>query len=251
MSLWHEDDRFWELFYHFLFPQERWSGTAAEIDLLLERIAPAPGAAVLDLGCGPGRHSLELARRGCRVTGVDRTALYLEKARQQAQEEGLDVRFVEADMRHFVRPGVYDLALNLYTTFGYFVAAEENIQVLRNVYDSLKPGGILVMEMSGKEVIARSFRERDWREHEGVIMLEERSVVEDWSQMENRWTIIDGADRYSYTLRHWTYSAAELKGMLMEAGFDPVTTADGLGGGPYDQHASRLTAVAVRPQPPF
>jgi hypothetical protein len=77
-------------------------------------------------------------------------------------------------------------------------------------------------------------------------MLEERSVTADWSQMENRWILVDGADRYEYQLRHWTYSAAELKAMLAEVGFGSLTISDGLGGDPYDQHASRLSAVAVR-----
>jgi len=54
---------------------------------------------VLELACGPGRHALEFARRGYRVTGVDRTARYLETAREKAGEEGLDVEWVEADMR--------------------------------------------------------------------------------------------------------------------------------------------------------
>jgi SAM-dependent methyltransferase len=246
MTIWHDDDAFWALFAPFIFSEERWRSTAAEIDQLTALIDLAPGTAVLDLGCGPGRHSLELARRGCRVTGVDRTALYLQQARAGAQKESLDVEFVQADMRQFARPASFELAINLYTTFGYFAAAADNIQVLRNVYASLRPGGVFVIEMSGKEVLARVFRERDWQEHEGVIVLEQRRIIDNWRQIENEWTVISGAERQHYKFSHWTYSAAELQGMLEEVGFASINIYDGLQGGSYDQNAKRLTAVAVR-----
>lgn len=246
MTNWHDDDAFWISFAPFMFDEERWNVTAIEIDLLAELIALTPGTAVLDLGCGPGRHSLELARRGCRVTGVDRTHFYLQKARDRAETEHLDIEFIQADMRQFTRPESFDLAINLFTTFGYFEAAADNLQVLRNVYTSLRPGGILVMELSGKEVLARTFRERDWQEQGGTILLEERRIIDNWSQVENQWTIISGHERIHYTFRHWTYSAVELQGMLEEVGFGNVNIYDGLQGGPYDHNARRLTAVAVR-----
>ena len=247
MTNWYNDDHFWKLFAPFLFTEERWSGTAAEIDLLAGLVDLAPGTAVLDLGCGPGRHSLELARRGCRVTGVDRTAYFLGLAGDKANEEGLDVAFVQSDMRHFVRPESFDLALNLYTTFGYFEAAADNMQVLHNVYASLRSGSVFVIEMSGKEVLARTFRERNWQEQNGVVVLEERRVIDNWRRLQNQWIVISGGERQVYEFSHWTYSAAELQTMLEEAGFGPVNIFNGLGGGVYDQHASRLTAVSVKP----
>lgn len=67
MTNWHDDDAFWTLMAPFMFDEARWAGTGAEIELITELTQMAPGTAVLDLGCGPGRHSLELARRGFRV----------------------------------------------------------------------------------------------------------------------------------------------------------------------------------------
>jgi SAM-dependent methyltransferase len=247
MTIWHDDDSFWVSFAPFMFHGERLSGTAAEIDLLLQLVDLAPGTAVLDLGCGPGRHSLELARRGFRVTGVDRTAYFLQLARDRAQNEGLDVEFIQADMRQFKRAESFDLAINLFTTFGYFEEAADNMQVLHNVYSSLRPGAVFVMELSSKEVLARTFRERDWQELDGVILLEERRVIENWRRLRNQWTLISGNERQQYEFTHWCYSAVELQQMLEQAGFEPVRFFDGLGGGPYDQNARRLTAVAMRP----
>ena len=75
-----------------------------------------PGASILDLCCGPGRHSLELSRRGFSLTGVDRTKSYLEKARKQAETEGLKVEFIQEDMRSFCKSNTFDVVINLFTS---------------------------------------------------------------------------------------------------------------------------------------
>jgi 2-polyprenyl-3-methyl-5-hydroxy-6-metoxy-1,4-benzoquinol methylase len=121
MWTWFEDDILWERLEGFLFSQFRSSETTVrEAEQILGLVHPPQGAAVLDLCCGPGRHSLEFTRRGYRVTGVDRTARYLATARAAATREGLTVEFVQEDMRHFHRPAAFDLVLNLFSSFGYF-----------------------------------------------------------------------------------------------------------------------------------
>ena len=77
---WHEDDTFWETWGPVMFSRQRWEGTPVEVDSIISLLNAQSGMQVLDLGCGPGRHSLELARRGIHVTGVDRTGKYLEQA---------------------------------------------------------------------------------------------------------------------------------------------------------------------------
>ena len=115
---WFEDDTLWEKLEGFLFSQFRSSAiTGREAEQILGLVHLPQGAAVLDLCCGPGRHALEFARRGFRVTGVDRTARYLATARAAETREGLTVEFVQEDMRHFHRPAAFDLALNLFAQF--------------------------------------------------------------------------------------------------------------------------------------
>ena len=244
MTNWHDDDTFWTFMAPFMFDESRWIGTAAEIDRVLDLVPLAPGAAVLDLGCGPGRHTLELARRGFRMTGVDRTAFFLEQARQKAADEELDVEFLLADMRQFRRPERFDAVLSLFTTFGYFEAAAENQQVLQNVYDSLRPGGVVLLELMGKEALARVFKERDWDEHEGTFWLQERTIERNWSWIQNRWILLAEGKRSEFELGHWLYSAVELRWMLEEAGFSRVTAYGDLEGRPYDHTARRLVVAA-------
>ena len=127
-----------------------------QVDKILS-LVEFSGTHILDLCCGPGRHATVLAERGFSVTGVDSTAFLLQKARARASERKLDVEFVQDDMRRFVRPASYDLVLNMFTSFGYFDDKDEDLRVLSNIYESLKPGGVLVMDVMSKEWLARVF----------------------------------------------------------------------------------------------
>jgi len=96
---WFENDELWAGLFPFLFDKERSQAAPGEVDGAERLLELQPGARILDLGCGAGRHCLELARRGYAVTGVDRTALYLEHAARTARERGVEVEFVLSDMR--------------------------------------------------------------------------------------------------------------------------------------------------------
>ncbi len=247
---WYDDDAFWATFEPFLFSDGHWDRGAEEIERCAILARANPGASVLDLCCGPGRHSLELARLGYRVTGVDRTAQYLARARAAARAEDLDVEFVQADMREFSRPNEYDLALSLYTSFGYFRDPEEDRRVAANLCSSLRPGGVLVMDLMGKEVLARIFTKRSWDQGpDGKLLLQERELSDSWSWIENRWIAVDGGDVREHRFGHRLYSAAELRGLLRGVGFGEVATYGDLDGGAYDHAAQRLVAVAVKPLP--
>jgi 2-polyprenyl-3-methyl-5-hydroxy-6-metoxy-1,4-benzoquinol methylase len=246
MPTWHEDDQFWELFGSVMFTDERWQAAEGEVDQVLALVPLPSGADVLDLGCGVGRHSLALARRGFTVTGVDRTHAYLQEARKRAAQDLLDVSFVEADMREFVRPSAFDLTLSLWTSFSYFEAHEDNVRVLRNVARSLRTGGRLILHTMGKEVLARVFQARDWREVQGTLFLQERTVTHDWSHMENRWVLIRDGERMERRIGHWLYAGTELKAMLEASGFAEVELYGSFSGDPYDSQATCLIAKATK-----
>ena len=178
---------------------------------------------------------------------MDRTRYHLDTARAAAEAEGLEVDFVQADAREFARPEGFDLGVNLFTSFGYFEDPAEDRQVARNLHDCLRPGGQLVMEMMGKEVLARIFQPRGWEEENGVLLLQERQVTQDWGWIENRWiAICDGRTR-EYRVNHRVYSAVELKHLLHDVGFVSARAYGSLAGELYDHTARRLVVVATRP----
>jgi len=243
MTVWHEQDDFWESVP--LFGPERMEIAPQEVDQITAMLGLRPGAAVLDLCCGVGRHSLAFARRGYTVVGVDRTAAYLRAARGVAEAEGLAVEWIEADAREFARPGAFDLAINLFTSFGYFEDPAEDRQVAENLFRSLKPGGALVMDLMGKERLARIFSPRNWDElPDGSLFLQERKIREDWTWIENRWILIKDGQRKEFTLGHRLYDGAGLRALLLDSGFESVTLYGDLAGSPYDNDARRLVAVA-------
>jgi SAM-dependent methyltransferase len=227
-----------------MFPEIGFQVAAEEAGKIVDITGCAQGA-LLDLCCGPGRHAVPFAKRGFRVTGVDRTALLLEKARDYAAREDVEVEWVSADMRSFRRPNGFDLAISMFTSFGYFEDPVENLAVLENVFASLKAGGVFVLDVMGKEVIARIFQPTSSREVPGEGQLvERRRATDDWNRMDNEWLLIKEDRVRSFRFRHWIYSGRELRELLMEAGFSKVALHGNLDGASYGPNAARLIAVA-------
>jgi SAM-dependent methyltransferase len=244
MSDWFENDRFWEKTYPFMFPEARMEGTAQEMADLLALIGRAPGD-VLDLCCGPGRASVELARRGARVTGVDRSQFMLEKARARAGAVGVEVEWVSSDMRDFVRPQSYDLALSLFTSFGYYEAAEDNARVLENVRRSLRPGGKLAMDTMNKERLAKIHEPASCSEGpDSQLMFERRRILPGWERMETTYYAMAEGRYEAFPIALWLYSATELRALLHAAGFSEVAVYGSYAGAPFVGDA-RLHVVAT------
>jgi SAM-dependent methyltransferase len=243
MSKWYENDRFWEKTFAFMFPEGRIAGTTQELDDLLTLIG-APARDALDLCCGPGRASVELAKRGTRVTGVDRSAFMLEKARASAAAAAVDVEWVSSDMRDFVRPQSYDLALSLFTSFGYFEEPGDDARVLQNIRRSLRPGGVLAMDLINKERLARIFSPASCSESpDGRLMFERRRILPGWERIESTYYVMDDGCYEAFTITHSVYSAAELRQLLYAAGFSQVALYGSYAGAPFVGDA-RLHVIA-------
>ncbi|KUH34570.1 cyclopropane-fatty-acyl-phospholipid synthase [Thermococcus celericrescens] len=120
--------------------------TEEEIEFIVREFKLPEGARILDVGCGVGRHSIGLAKRGYRVTGIDISGGMLKEARKRAEKEGVNVEFIKADATEFKRSGEFDAAICLcegaFSLLGLGDdPIEHDLAILRNVYESLKPGG--------------------------------------------------------------------------------------------------------------
>jgi len=124
--------------------------TVAEVDFLLEELGLPPGSCILDIGCGTGRHAVELARRGYHVTGVDISSGMLVEAEKAAGKAGVKIEWVHADATKFTSTELFDVAICLCEgAFGLLGTdddpLEHDLSILRNIHAALKPGARLVM----------------------------------------------------------------------------------------------------------
>jgi 2-polyprenyl-3-methyl-5-hydroxy-6-metoxy-1,4-benzoquinol methylase len=243
-SDWFLDEGFWTTFYSYMFSETSYTAAREQAGHLLALTGLTTGT-VLDLACGPGRHSVPLAQRGFRVIGVDSTPFLLEKARAYAATANVDVEWVQDDMRQFIRSNAFDLAVNLFTSFGYFEAPQENQRVIENIAASLKPRGHCVLDVIGKEVLARIFQPTSAHEIPGAgLLVQRRQVIDDWRRITNEWTLIQAGVVHTFRMQHWLYSGAELRGLLLSSGFTTVRLYGNFEGAAYDPDATRLIAVA-------
>ena len=246
MKPWYDQDSYWTTFESILFNRKRLADTPSQVDNIIKLLNVKEGAKILDLCCGIGRHSLEFVRRGFQVTGVDRTKSYLDKAKKQAKAEDLPIELVNEDMRNFCRDDVFDVVINMFTSFGYFEDASDDRQVVENVYRSLRSGGKFLIEMMGKELVARDFRERDWNEINGFTILEDRKLLNNWEKIQSRWIILKDDQQIEHKIVLRLYSAAELTALLEQTDFSDVKVYGSLEGIDYDYKAKRLVVVAQK-----
>jgi len=137
------------------------------IDLLESTLPCKDYPIVLDLGCGRGRHSIEMARRGYRVTGLDLSEQALDKARKKTTEQGLDVRFVQGDMRVPIQES-FDMVVNLFTTFGYFSDSKDDERVLDAVAKMVRPKGWFVLDFLNPDWVRKTLVAQESRSIQGM-----------------------------------------------------------------------------------
>ncbi|MCX8160757.1 MAG: class I SAM-dependent methyltransferase [Candidatus Saccharicenans sp.] len=115
-------------------------GTAGECDSIEKEINFDKSLKILDVGCGTGRHAIELARRGYSVTGIDLSESMLRRAREKARKDNVQVNFIQGDARALPFEGEFDLAIMLCEGgFSLMETDEMNFEILRSVTRALKP----------------------------------------------------------------------------------------------------------------
>jgi len=244
---WFDDDSFWRELYPVMFPEERIAGADEQVAKALALTKPS-GKTALDLCCGPGRCSIALAKRGFYVTGVDRTQYLLDKARARARTARAKIEWVRADMRDFVRPNSFALVLSMFTSFGYFADRGEDLLVLRNILESLRQGGVCLIELLGKEHLAKIFQPTvSHLLPDGTLIVERHEIFDDWTRVRNEWLLIKNNRVRRFKFHHTVYSGLELRDRLERAGFVDVKLYGNLGGDEYGPDSERLVATGRKP----
>lgn len=183
-------------------------GTVQEIAFLLELLRLPPGSRVLDVGCGPGRHTVRLSQSGLSVTGIDVSRRFLELAAEDARAAGVKPALFEVDARQMPFEAEFDAVISL-CQGGFGLMGADDPLVLRRMMEALKPGGILVMTAFSALFEARHPRaEADFDADHGLV--HERAPIKDE----------DGVERH---MDMWTgvYTPRELRLLAIGTGLVP------------------------------
>lgn len=212
------------------------------INLIEDAVAPPPGAAILDMGCGRGRHARVLARRGYNVTGVDLSVPSLEKARARAAEENLAITFQHGDMRDPVCDACFDGVVNLFTAFGYFQDDADHARALRAMATALRPGGWLVQDFLNAPQVRATLVPQDAR-RVGEAHIAQRRWIAD-GRIHKHITITRQGRTRTFRESVRLLTKADFTTLYQRAGLELQQTFGHYDGRPHSPAAPRLVLVA-------
>ncbi|MBN1350471.1 methyltransferase domain-containing protein [candidate division KSB1 bacterium] len=218
----------------------------AQIDFLVRHTNLQRNDLCFDLGCGAGRHSIELARRGYRVIGLDLSSPLLRLAQKKAKTAGMTIQLVRGDMRHLPFRCSFDIVCSFFTTFGYFDSDSENLSVLIAVYNILKPGGTFLIDYLNKTQAIDELVPVDEKVINGIIIRQERSYDSRSGRLNKNICVIRGTSTRCYVESVRAYSPIEMQRMLETAGFESIKIFGNFDDSPFDRNSPRLIMLAQR-----
>ena len=207
----------------FLTPQ----ATQSEAEFVIDAMGLQAGTQVLDVGCGYGRHAMELAARGFHVVGLDLSTPLLVRGGEEAMRRGLQINFVRGDMRELDFDAQFDGAYCLFSTFGYF-DDETNKKAITNIARALKPGGRVVIEILNRDYVIADLPTRVWWEGDGCVVLEEVELNYFSSRIQvNRSVVFDDGRQLEQEISLRAYSLHEVGKLMHAAGFRVLEVSGG------------------------
>lgn len=201
---------------------------------------------LLDLGCGTGRHALELTRLGYRVTCLDLSSVLLKLAKQKSDEKDARIRFVRADMRFIPFADAFDAVLSFFTTFGYFKTDEENQKTLLSIRTALRKGGYFFLDYLNKAYVIKNLVPLDSRETADFDILQERHYNRAEERIEKTITLKENGEERQYFESVRLYTLEEMKSMLHKAGLRLENVFGDFDGDVFYSESPRLILVGRR-----
>ena len=192
---------------------------------------------VLDVACGAGRHALELARLGYKVTGNDLSPFLLEEARKAAQKSKLQLKLTCCDMRQIPSEGAYDLVVQLFTSFGYFDMKEDDQLVLNKAYHALQCDGWYILDLINPLHLLRNLVAHSSRTAGELTIIEDRAINQE--RIIKTISITPPLGRpvaFSESVR--LYRETEIIAMLQKEGFTVTSIIGNYAGDPFTEEES-------------
>lgn len=212
------------------------------VDLVTRTVSLTPGARVLDVGCGRGRHAVSFARRGYRVTGMDLSERALSIAHDRAEKEQLDITFVRGDMREPVAENAFDLVVNLFTAFGYFTDPNDHLRAVKALQAAACPGGYVVQDFMNAPAVMATFVPEDERMIGDVHVRQARRLRD--GRIEKSITLSRDGDVHTFEESVELLDRADFESMYRRAGLTVQHVFGDYDGSPYTAASPRLILVS-------
>ncbi len=219
--------------------------TETEIKFLIKELALDRTVKILDLACGHGRHANRLAQLNHDITGIDQSAGFLEIAKKQAKEKGLNVKYIQQDMRQIDFKNEFDRVLLLFTSFGYF-EDDENFLVLQNIAKALKPGGLFCFDILNKEKLLRDLLPYFVTERGADLMIDRQTFDDTTKRFYNKRIIIRNGKRKDKPYFTRVYELAEIRELLTKAGLEICKTYGNWKSEPLTNDSTHIIIIAQK-----
>lgn len=217
--------------------------TTREIDFILEQIELPAAVRLLDVGCGFGRHSLELAKRGFAVTAIDPAAAMIAAARERAAAAGVSIDFQQVAAETLDLKEMFEAAICLFTTLGQISTAGNNSGLVERAYAALKPGGAFVVEVPQRETAVSQLKPTDkFGEGERYTAVSRRYDAAGYIVTET-FELISPEKRRTYCLQYRLYSRDELRSLLTAAGFTVTAMFGDYAGTPLSADSPTMVMI--------
>jgi SAM-dependent methyltransferase len=222
--------------------------TEREANFIHESLQIPPGGSLLDLACGYGRHAMELAAKGYKVTGLDLSLPLLIRAADAARRVGVNVNFIHGDMREMTFEDEFNGAYCTFTSFGYF-DDDTNRKVAANLARAIKPGGKLLIDVVNRDYLCRDLPTRVWWQGDGCVVLEEVDFNYFSSRLQvQRSIIFEDGRQVEQEISIRAYSLHEIGKVLHHSGFRVTEVSGGLSlrGKFFGANSRQLIVVAEK-----
>ena len=220
--------------------------TDTEVSALVRYLGLETSMHILDLACGFGRHTNRLAALGHHMTGVDLMPRFLEIAREDAASRGVQVDYVQGDMRNIDFENEFDRVILGFTAFGYF-EDDENLLVLKNIARALKPGGRMIFDTLARDHFLKSLIPHYVTEKEGNLMIDRVSFDVLTGRQHNKRIVIRDGVRKDKPFSIRLYNVNELNALLIKAGLELVKLYGGWEDQPFTSESFRIIVLAGKP----
>lgn len=193
--------------------------TSREVDFVVSELSLSAGARILDIGCGFGRHSIELARRGFIPVGIDPSVTMIAAARKNAADRGVQIDFRKARAETFIAEKDFDAAICLFTTLGQITAATDNHLLIARAFSALKPGGGLVVEVPQRAATIRELKSADRFGNGDRYTQVSRTFNSDDNSITEIFTVVSPQQTKIFKLHYHLFTKKTLADLIIHAGF--------------------------------